>query len=331
MDNINVLSLFDGISGARQALNELGITNQYLASEVDKYAIQIAKTNHPSNFNLGDVKQINITSLHLLGIDKVDLLIGGSPCQDLSIAKKDRKGLEGSRSGLFFEYVRLLHELKPKWFILENVASMNQLSRDKISDKLGVKPVLINSALLTAQQRKRYYWVGRLDDGKYSQIEISQPDDKGILLKDIMESLDSISPDLEIRDKSKCIRVGGRGSPVGSKQEWDSPFKPVKIAHFNKGGQGDRVYSTNGKSVSLSANGGGRGAKTGLYAMAQRGRYNILGNTTQQFETSFNEKSNSLTRVQKDSLLLDNTKGSYTIRKLTVNECCRLQGFPDGY
>lgn len=331
MDNINVLSLFDGISGARQALNELGITNQYLASEVDKYAIQIAKTNHPSNFNLGDVKQINITSLHLLGIDKVDLLIGGSPCQDLSIANKDRKGLEGSRSGLFFEYVRLLHELKPKWFILENVASMNQSSRDKISDELGVKPVLINSALLTAQQRKRYYWVGRLDNGKYSQIEISQPDDKGILLKDIMESLDSISPDLEIRDKSKCIRVGGRGSPVGSKQEWGSPFKPVKIAHFNKGGQGYRVYSTNGKSVSLSANGGGRGAKTGLYAMAQRGRYNILGNTTQQFETSFNEKSNSLTRVQKDSLLLDNTKGDYTIRRLTVDECCRLQGFPDGY
>lgn len=339
MDNINVLSLFDGISGARQALNELGITNQYLASEVDKYAIQIAKTNHPSNFNLGDVKRINITSLHLLGIDKVDLLIGGSPCQDLSIAKKDRKGLEGSRSGLFFEYVRLLHELKPKWFILENVASMSQLSKDKISEELGVKPILINSALLTAQQRKRYYWVGRLDDDKYSQIEIPQPDDKGILLKDIMEyhvplnhyinpRLYENKPIKGLRDLNEKSRTLLASSYKGYGNDGTTC---IRVGCFNKGGQGDRVYSTNGKSVSLSANGGGRGAKTGLYAMAQRGRYNILGNTTQQFETSFNEKSNSLTRVQKDSLLLDNTKGDYTIRKLTVDECCRLQGFPDGY
>jgi len=287
---MKVLSLFDGIGGARQALNELGITNQYLASEVDKYAIQIAKTNHPSNFNLGDVKQINITSLHLLGIDKVDLLIGGSPCQDLSIAKKDRKGLEGSRSGLFFEYVRILNETKPKYFILENVASMSKASKDIITKELfHIEPVMINSSLLTAQNRKRFYWVGKLVDGKYQQVKIEQPEDQEIYLKDIIE--DGIA----YQEKSHTITASYNGAVF-----WNSIIKKqrtmtaIRLGNFNKGGQGDRIYSVEAKSICLSANGGGRGAKTGLYK-------------------------------------IDLPNGEYIIRKLTVDECCRLQGFPDNY
>lgn len=377
---MRVLSLFDGVSGAAQALKELNIDCHYYASEVDKYAMQIARAKHLNLYHIGDVKHVkymggDLTFATDKGFNyfedvKFDLLIGGSPCQDLSIAKRDRQGLQGERSGLFYEYVRILNETKPKYFILENVASMSQASRDLISEELGVQPILINSALLTAQQRKRYYWVGRLVDGKYEQVKVEQPEDQGIYLRDIIES------GVVDRDKSYCIDAnyfkGGNLKSYFEKGRRQLVFdEPVRVAHLNKGGQGDRIYATNAKSVTLSANGGGRGAKTGLYiidtrqmsrekkpriyqdksptlnatmhkdiykvaktglyAIAQRGRYVDGGGTEQRFETSFNEKANSLTRVQKDSLLLETETDNYIIRKLTVNECCRLQGFPDGY
>lgn len=337
---MRVLSLFDGLSGAAQALKELNIDCHYYASEVDKYAMQIARAKHLNLYHIGDVKHVkymggDLTFATDKGFNyfedvKFDLLIGGSPCQDLSIAKRDRQGLQGERSGLFYEYVRILNETKPKYFILENVASMSQASRDLISEELDVQPILINSALLTAQQRKRYYWVGRLVDGKYEQVKVEQPEDQGIYLRDIIES------GVVDRDKSYCIDAqyfkGGNLKSYFEKGRRQLVFdEPVRVAHLNKGGQGDRIYATNAKSVTLSALGGGRGAKTGLYAVPQRGRYVEGGGTEQRFETSFNEKANSLTRVQKDSLLLETETDNYIIRKLTVNECCRLQGFPDGY
>ncbi|NCA28502.1 MAG: DNA (cytosine-5-)-methyltransferase, partial [Proteobacteria bacterium] len=197
---IKVLSLFDGISGARQALKNLNIDCEYYASEIDKYAIQVAKKNHPDITHIGDVKNLICTFdnwLYPKDANEIfvnfDLLIGGSPCQDLSIAKNNRKGLDGERSGLFYEYVRILKECKPKFFILENVASMSKESKELISKELfNIEPILINSSLLTAQQRKRLYWVGKLQqDGSYKKIEISQPEDKGILLKDILEDGDT--------------------------------------------------------------------------------------------------------------------------------------------
>ena len=115
-NKIRVLSIFDGIGGCRQALKELNIDCEYYASEIDTYAIKVAKANHPDVIHIGDVKDVK-------HIENIELLIGGSPCQDLSIAKKDRKGLDGERSGLFYEYVRILNETKPKYFILENVNS----------------------------------------------------------------------------------------------------------------------------------------------------------------------------------------------------------------
>lgn len=345
---MKVLSLFDGIAGARQALKELNIDCEYYASEIDKYAMQVASANHPDILQIGDIKNIfyahnDLTFANEKGFNycqdvNFTLLIGGFPCQDLSIAKKDRQGLQGERSGLFYEYVRILNEAKPKYFILENVASMSKASRDIISQELGVEPVLINSALVTAQQRKRYYWVGKLVDEKYEQVKVEQPEDQKIYLKDIVES------GVVDRDKSYCIDAnyfkGGNLKSYFEKGRRQLVFnKPVRVAHLNKGGQGDRVYATNAKSVTLSALGGGRGAKTGLYAVAQRGRYVEAGKrkdikrakTEQRFETSFNEKANTLTRVQKDSLLLETDIENYVIRKLTVNECCKLQGFPDGY
>ena len=184
---MKVLSLFDGIGGARQSFKELNIDCEYFASEIDKYAIQVAEANHSDIKHIGDVKNIffsiheaplcapttymkwgenpgKSTMVNFEGgtIKLVDLLIGGSPCQDLSIAKKDRKGLKGDRSSLFYEYLRILNETKPKYFILENVASMGKESQEIITkDLFNIEPVMINSALLTAQNRKRLYWVGK--------------------------------------------------------------------------------------------------------------------------------------------------------------------------
>lgn len=148
---MKVLSLFDGIAGAKQALKELNVDCEYYACEIDKYAIQIAKANHPNIVHIGDVKTVKNHS-------NVDLLIGGSPCQDLSIAKKNRKGLKGDKSSLFYEYLRVLNEVQPKYFILENVASMSKESQEIITQELGVQPVLINSDRFVQQNRQRLYW-----------------------------------------------------------------------------------------------------------------------------------------------------------------------------
>ncbi len=172
-NGINVLSLFDGLSCGNIALERAGIkVNNYFACEIDRYAIQIANKNYPI-FQMGDVKDLTAGVL-----PKIDLLIGGSPCQDLSLAGKG-KGLEGDRSSLFYQYVRLLKECKPKYFLLENVR-MKQEYQDIISDLLGVQPIKINSSLVSAQNRVRLYWT--------NIPNVTQPEDKGILLKDILES-----------------------------------------------------------------------------------------------------------------------------------------------
>jgi DNA (cytosine-5)-methyltransferase 3A len=180
MKKFKVLSLFDGCAGARQALDNLGIDCDYYASEIDKYAIQIALKNYPEIIQLGDITKLNENNLP----NNIDLLIGGSPCQSLSVAGRQKEsGLEAGKSVLFWEYIRILNLVKPKYFVLENVASMKNADRDRISEIIGVEPIKINSALLTAQTRKRYYWT--------NIPNITQPDDKGILLKDILESGDT--------------------------------------------------------------------------------------------------------------------------------------------
>jgi len=136
---MNVLSLFDGMSCGQIALKQLGIkVDKYYASEIDKYAIQIAQKNFPNTIHIGDVTKVLAKDL-----PKIDLLLGGSPCQGFSFAGK-QLNFNDSRSKLFFEFVRLLKELKPKYFLLENVR-MKQEYQDVISEHLGVKPIMINS------------------------------------------------------------------------------------------------------------------------------------------------------------------------------------------
>lgn len=164
---MNVLSLFDGMSCGRIALERAGIkVDNYYSSEIDKYAIQIANKNYPQDEanRLGDVTTIKASDL-----PKIDLLIGGSPCQSLSIVKSQtRQHLDG-KSKLFFEFVRAKEELKPKWFLFENVASMNEESKNVISELLGCEPIFIDSKDFSAQQRPRYYWTNIPVDMNYSK------------------------------------------------------------------------------------------------------------------------------------------------------------------
>ena len=184
---MNVLSLFDGMSCGRIALERANIKiDKYYASEIDKYAIKVAKENYPDTIQVGDVRNVKATDFP----DGIDILLGGSPCQGFSFSGK-RLNFDDPRSKLFFEYVRLLKDLKPKWFLLENVR-MKQECQDVISEHLGVKPIALNSRLVSAQNRYRLYW---------TNIPFTDElEDRKIMLKDILE--DGFITD---RDKSHCL------------------------------------------------------------------------------------------------------------------------------
>lgn len=189
---MNVLSLFDGMSCGRVALERAGIdVDKYYASEIEPSAIAITMKNYPDTIQVGDITKLK-------GADyNVDLMIGGSPCQGFSSAGKGLNFAD-PRSALFFEYVRLLKEINPKYFLLENVR-MKQEFQDIISNQLGVKPIEINSSLVSAGLRRRSYWT--------NIPNITQPKDKNIVLNDILDGAYSE------RDKSFCIdAMYGRGS-----------------------------------------------------------------------------------------------------------------------
>jgi site-specific DNA-cytosine methylase len=196
---INVLSLFDGMSCGQIALERTGIgVENYFASEIDKYAIKVTMANYPNTKQLGDIRNIKGNAL-----PKIDLLIGGSPCQGFSFAGK-QLNFDDPRSALFFEYVRILNELKEInpdiKFLLENVR-MKKEYQDIINNYLNVEPIEINSNLVSAQNRTRFYW---------SNIEgIELPKDKNILLQSILESNE------EILDKYKV------------------PFTPSRVEMWN--------------------------------------------------------------------------------------------------
>lgn len=335
---MKILSLFDGISCGRVALERAGINvEEYYASEIDKYAIQISEKNFPSIKHIGNVTEINATTP-----EPFDLLIGGSPCQDLSIAGK-RKGLSGERSGLFYEYVRILKENEPQYFILENVASMSKEAKETITKELfGIEPVMINASLVSAQNRKRLFWVGKLDEfGTYKKVNIEQPQDKGILLKDVLES--DVDKKYNVSEKhtnamiatrkSKKLNIRSENEKCGTitasyyKIPNDGNYIPVRVGQFNSGGQGDRIYSPDGKSVALSALGGGRGAKTGLYSVKAITMAGTFGNrkiakSDKAYCLAANPSSDQQPRIELNETV---------IRKLTPIECERLQGLSDNY
>jgi len=241
---MNVLSLFDGMSCGQIALKQLGIkVDKYYASEIDKYAIQIAQKNFPNTIHIGDVTKVLAKDL-----PKIDLLLGGSPCQGFSFAGK-QLNFNDSRSKLFFEFVRLLKELKPKYFLLENVR-MKQEYQDVISEHLGVKPIMINSASVSAQNRNRLYWT--------NIPNITQPKDKEIVLKDILEN--GIATDkMTTNKKSFCLTARYQAAVAWNNIERrQRTMVQVGIANDINGHDIlKRIYSDEGKSPTLNAHGGG--------------------------------------------------------------------------
>ena len=354
---MRVLSLFDGISCARVSLERAGHhVEDYFASEVDANAMKVALKNYPDTQQVGDVKKLCGDCL-----GEIDLMIGGSPCIDLSIAKQGRKGLDGEHSSLFWEWVRMWKETKPKWWVLENVASMPKKDRDIITKELGVEPVMFNASLVSAQSRKRLFW---------TNIKFELPEDRGIMLKDILQ------PDGEVDER---MVMKGKAYTLTATHSKVSPL--VKVGHIgNSDAQANRVYDPEGKSATLSANGGGLGAKTGLYkveGVSIRGRKNDAGEWVNQVEVRIDDKASALTTTMSGKLALvkvgreigrrldadgtradddptleyqrrietreDSKCGTLTsvqkdnlvvgerIRKLTPIECERLQSLPDNY
>ena len=226
---VKVLSLFDGMACGMLAMQKAGVeVEEYTAYEIDKYAIQTATHNFPMIKEYGDVFKADFTQYK-----DIDYIIGGSPCTYWSIAQKNNRETEASGLGweLFSQYVRAVKEVKPKFFIYENNKSMSNAIRESITKTFGFEPICINSALVSAQNRQRLYWVGKRNtDGTYSKVDVKQPEDRGILLKDILNGVAD-------RDKSRAI-IGSIGRTTTRehfvKNQGQMSFEPVGETKDNK-------------------------------------------------------------------------------------------------
>lgn len=218
---MKVLSLFDGISCGMVALQRAKIkVEEYFAYEIEPNAIKVSQYHYPNIKQMGDVTKADFTKL-----GKIDLLIGGSPCQGFSFAGKGLN-FDDPRSKLFFEYVRALQEVKPKYFLLENVV-MKQEWQDVISKYLGVKPILINSALVSAQNRQRLYWT--------NIPNVQLPKDKGIKLSDILEDIEFEHPRaIRGRRLNKATIVGRRLNENGHREDYNKEIPIIQCLEVRK-------------------------------------------------------------------------------------------------
>ena len=324
---MKILSLFDGMACGALAMQAAGIEiEKYIAYEVDKYAIQTAQHNFPFIEERGDVFKADFTEYA-----GFDYLIGGSPCTYWSIAQTKNRETVASGMGweLFSQYVRALHEAKPRFFLYENNKSMSAAIRESITETFGFEPILINSALVSAQNRQRLYWCGiRQADGTYKKADIQQPADRGILLKDILETNGT-----SWLEKSHTITATeSKGSSLHhclEKHIRTQIAEPVNVMKYelqsveNKDAgvvgildmagqeQIKRVYGTNGKCATLTTcQGGHREPKVfekiaEPVCVAQRGRYDESGKVYQHYEAQPTGKTNNLTTVSKDNLIAE--------------------------
>lgn len=334
----NVLSLFDGCSGGQQALDRIGKkVDNYYASEIDKYAITVTMANYPNTIQLGSVTDVDVSKLK-----PINLLCGGSPCQSFSFAGK-RKGMstkdnieiltlehylelkeqkfefEG-QSYLFWEYIRILTDIR-KYnpdvkFLLENVM-MGEKWQKILTQAIGINPIEINSALLSAQNRRRLYWtnIGAEQDGLFGDLKcmIPQPKDKWILLKDILE------PEVDEKYYLSSVAIDGILKHKADQKEKGFGFGAV-------------IKKEDEKMNALKC--GGKGVDDLIQIVAMRGRNpentsdRTKGcSTKQMLEAREDGKTNCITTVQKDNLVHKQSR----IRRLTPLECERLQTMKDGF
>ena len=320
---MNVLSLFDGMSCGRIALDRLGIEiDNYYASEIDKYAMKVSEANYPDIIQVGDVTQLDTSTL-----PKIDLIMGGSPCQGFSVAGKGL-AFDDPRSALFFEFVRCVRELKPKYFLLENV-NMKKEYLNIITEYMEVEGIKINSALVSAQNRQRWYWT--------NITRIEQPEQRGIVLRDILEN-DAEEPmysniyggfgekkPREHFNKSVTIRANsGEGS-----------IPNVKLKNFDK--NLEKMTTKEGKAYALTASYNGAVAWNSI-EKKQRSMIPCSNKAVGKLP----EKSQTIkAQYYKSSKANFERKGTFhatgvqsndlTWRKLTPVECERLQTVPDNY
>ena len=349
-----MLSLFDGMSCGQIAFRQLGIeVDRYISYEIDKYAIQVTQLNFPNTEQCGDVFAADFTQYR-----NIDWLIGGSPCTHWSIAQKNNRETQpnsGMGWELFSQYVRAVQQAMPKYFLYENNQSMSKAIRAAIDEAFGFEAVEINSALVSAQNRRRLYWVGqRNTDGLYSRVQIALPADRGITLRDILDSAQGdktyrLKP-LSDREMSYMVRVTSNGrnhfdfvhhqdatrdkavcltANVSKGVPYNVCCEPVRIGTIEnslKNPDHDskqyRVYAPCGKSTTLCGQGGGVGAKTGLYAVPVH-KEHYIGPIYTVF--------NGYILIDGDWYPINLPDGYYIIRKLSVNECKRLQTVPDWY
>lgn len=431
---MKVLSLFDGMACGALALQAAGIEiESYDAFEYDVksvnsskgrpygFAALTASHNFPFIKQHGDVFAADFTQFK-----DIDILLAGFPCTKFSIAqKKDRETKPYSGEGweLFEQTWKAVCEVKPKYFLLENNKSMAKAVQQEISKIIGFAPVLINSALVSAQHRQRIYWVGRRNpDGTYSKVNVEQPIDRGILLKDVLDgntdrekarsvicsigrtttreyfqkhqgtmtfepvntTADGKSQTIKSQaqqtnedniivyaggtfgasgvaepvnplhsGKARCVTAGysNKGathilesnySDNPHKQQWDSVSEPVRIGTYpneaknqkKHDSQQYRIYSTEGKSVTLCGNGGGMGAKTGLYAIPVEFDGDIPTKAISAADGKIyrvHKVENGLITIKGKQYPINLADGYYIIRKLTVSECKRLQTVPEWY
>lgn len=364
MNGIVVLSLFDGMSCGQIALKEAGIkVKQYYSCEIDKYAIQVTQKNFPDTVQLGDVTKVFFKDGYLHSangsfyVGAIDLLIGGSPCQGFSFAGK-QLAFDDPRSKLFFEFVRLKSECQPNYFMLENVKMKKEFEL-VISKYMGVAPIEINSALVSAQNRVRLYWTNIANEpyGFFGDMvcNIPQPKDKGILLKDILESDVAEKYYLSekmlqwfgkigkkpvvLNGKSGCFTAGGNSGGLHS--DMTLIREPIQLNGSTESGgqqpyQQNRVYDIDGISPALMAQ-----MSCGSHAIlipeaTKKGYVEVKPGECFDFENpksetrrvrKMEEKSNCLMAKETDFM-------QYTqqgrIRRLTPTECERLQTAPDG-
>ena len=442
---MRVLSLYDGMACGMLAMQNANIpVSRYVAYEIDKYAIKTSTHNFPFIEHRGDVFSADFTEF-----EGFDFVIGGSPCTFWSIAQKNNRETEASGMGweLFSQYVRAIKEAKPKYFVYENNKSMSKAIRESITQTFGFEPICINSALVSAQSRQRLYWVGvRNEDGTYSKASVEQPEDLGILLKDVLdgavESINTTDDDTKARTlmagyykygtatlitnegfkggttavaEPVNVTADGKSQTIKAQYQQSSPAnffgytstygatgvaEPVRVGSLPRPNgelsesQAFRVYGTDGKSVVLSANGGGSGGKTGLYAVpvdsvrvgalphsngepsksqsaqiydiegksttlcanggglgAKTGLYALPCGSAYATPSKYDENGRPIKAISgadgkeyvvyevKDGLITIKEKqypiklkdGCYIIRKLTINECKRLQTVPEWY
>lgn len=284
---MKVISLFDGISCGRVALDRASIpVERYHAWEIDKHAIQVSRKNHPNIEQHGDVTAADFTMY-----GGCDLLIGGSPCQGFSFAGK-QLNFEDPRSRLYFEFERALHEANPTWFLLENVC-MKQEYAGIITERLGVRPIEINSGLVSAQNRKRLYWT--------NIPGVQQPPDKGVMLRDIVHEFTGEQIDLN-------------AYKIPDERAREIIEKEVEKGKILRDGDG---YTIHGTHVEIGATG------DYLFGCITPERVNKRQNG-QRFNTG--DKFYTLTAQDKHGLLVNGY-----LRRATPVECERLQTLPDGY